>query len=429
MNAPRSRIARLIAVLLLSPLGAASAQSLAQRVESAPEGGVSFSFAAAEGVCGDGRTFISVGRNMIFGSFTGTADARERCEPGPVRVELSRSGRTITSIATTVGPGDSAMAQGTSLGTVPAPEAAEYLLSLAARLEGRPSKDAIFPAMLAEGANPWPRLLAIARDQNRPRETRRSAISWMSRAVGASRTPPSTVVAALVALARAGDDNLDVRKQAVSALSRVEDPAGVDALMAMAGSTGDLWLAKEAASSLSRAGDPRARQFLRAVLRQPNAHEEILEIAIRGLGGSYATGEDAALLRETYARLAAQPPKERVIASLGSIGGRENVQWLLTVAGNSAEPVALRRRALQAANKAEAPIGDFVSAYGRMQERELKQELIDIYSRRPETAGTDKLLSIARSDEDPQVRRRAIQRLSRSSDPRVVGALRDIVNQ
>ena len=60
-------------------------------------------------------------------------------------------------------------------------EAADYLLSLAATVDGRPGRDAIGPAMLADSATVTPQLLAIARDQSRARETRSSAINWLSR--------------------------------------------------------------------------------------------------------------------------------------------------------------------------------------------------------------------------------------------------------
>jgi hypothetical protein len=70
---------------------------------------------------------------------------------------------------------------------VSARDAADYLLSLAARLDGKPARDAIMPAALADSAVVSPQLLAIARDQSRSREARRSALSWLGRDVGRAR--------------------------------------------------------------------------------------------------------------------------------------------------------------------------------------------------------------------------------------------------
>ena len=48
-----------------------------------------------------------------------------------------------------------------------------------------PSRDAIMPAAIADSADVWQPLLAIARDAARPRETRTTALTWVGRAAGA----------------------------------------------------------------------------------------------------------------------------------------------------------------------------------------------------------------------------------------------------
>ena len=44
-------------------------------------------------------------------------------------------------------------------------------------------------------------------------------------------------------------------------------------------------------------------------------------------------------------------------------------------------------------------------------------------------AAVDKLIQIAREDTDPQIRRRALNRLSRSSDERAIAALKAMVER
>ena len=73
------------------------------------------------------------------------------CERGPIRVLLVRDGQELLRIQTFAGPLAND-AEATSLGEVPAPEASAYLLGIASRVDGRPGRDAIMPAMLAEGA-------------------------------------------------------------------------------------------------------------------------------------------------------------------------------------------------------------------------------------------------------------------------------------
>src|SRR5574338_1202560 len=93
---PTSRLLAVTAVFLLPP--AARAQTLAQRVASAADGAVQFTFAARPGVCGNGRTYYSINGSMWFGSFNDNAMRADPCQPGPVRVVLGRAGQEIVDV-------------------------------------------------------------------------------------------------------------------------------------------------------------------------------------------------------------------------------------------------------------------------------------------------------------------------------------------
>ena len=408
------------------------AQSLAERVSSGNDGAVQFSFSARPGVCGNGRSFVSIGSNTYIGSYSiNDGVVRESCNAGPVRVIVNRAGSVITSVETFVGAGEnSAVPTGAAvrdLGRVPSRQAAEYLLSLAARLEGRPAKDAIMPAVLADSADVWQPLLAIARDAGRPRETRTSALSWLGRAANELGAAPSGQVAsALVALASEENAERTIREQALSTLSRLPRGEGIPALIQMVNSSGQTWLGPKAMNTLASSGDPRAREFLRTIADRANVSDDIRLAAIRGIGRSYATSQDAAFLRQLYPKQQSQAIKESVINSVADAGGRENLQFIMAIAANPAEPIEVRRKALSSASRAEAPIADFVALYDRV-DRPLKEALISIYSNRTESAAVEKLISIAKTDQDTMLRRRAISRLSQSKDPRAAATLKEIV--
>ncbi|MDQ3697876.1 MAG: HEAT repeat domain-containing protein [Gemmatimonadota bacterium] len=416
------------ATLLAFMVTPVSAQSLASRVQAAPDGLVQFTYAARAGVCGDGRSFISTGTGTWHGSFN-EATRREPCEPGPVRVVINRADRAPIAIDAYVGPATLAPSAA-DLGTVSAREASEYLLSLARSLDGRPGRDAIFPAMLADSTDTAPALLAIAGDQSRPRETRRSAISWLGR-VSDDQGPAAArrVGEDLVRIARDGSDNQQVRSQAVSVLARLDRGDGVPALIELSRSASDPWLGKQAMSALARSGDPRAREYLRTAAQRTDLPDDVLVSAIRGIGREYATAQDAEFLRGLYPRLASESGKDAILAALGEMGGTENQRWLVGVAGRAAEPMKLRRRALSSAEKAGAPIAELVSLYDAAREAEMKDALISLYARNGERVATDKLLAIAKSEEDRTIRRRTISRLSKSEDPRVKQVLQDIVER
>ena len=423
--------------LVLSALSAhlAGGQSLANRVNAVRDGRVSFTFAAREGVCGNGRSFISVGSDIHIGSYTMLSDGRtvEPCERGPVRVVLDRAEGGVIDVNTYVGPlsarGAAGAAEaGTNLGAVRAVDAAQYLLGLAATVEGKPGRDAILPAALADSVDVTPQLLAIARDDTRPRETRRAAIAWLGRQADLSGSG-TRVAAVLVGIARHEGDNSGVRQEALRTLARLDHGAGIPSLMELARSGTDSWLTREAMSALAQSGDPRARTYLRSVVERADASDELLALAIRGLGREFATSRDAQLLRQVYPKLTSERTKRTAIVTVAEIGGAENVRWLLGVARDENERQDVRRDALQQARRAGASTTDLVALYDRTSDPAMKQMLIAVYAESGEKAAVDKLLSILKSEEERGLRRRAISYLSRSDDPRVKQALQSIVDQ
>jgi HEAT repeat protein len=433
----RTRIFGSCCALALGALSlgrAASAQSLARRVASAPEGRVQFSYPAKPGVCGNGRSYIQTGPNSFSGSWVGSVDDARRADPciaGPVRVVLDRADRTVISVQTYVGPPN--VDQGTTdLGTVRPEDAADYLLSLARDAEGRVGREAIMPAMLADGVDASADLLAIGRDATRARETRRSALSWLGQTAGAEGAVPSRVTDALLQIARDETDNMEVRRAALGVLARLEHGAGIPPLiqLARANLSGDrTWLSKESLSALARSGDPRARDFLRDVVQRNDVPDDVLFTAIRGLGTEYATGRDAELLRQLFPRLAGDKSRDAVLSVLAEIGGTDNTRWLLAVARDESAPIATRRRALQYASRAGVPVADLVRLYDTTTDPQMKDVLIGLYVQSGDKAAVDKLLSIAKNDENPAIRRRTIAQLSRSEDPRVKEFLKELIER
>lgn len=421
------------AATLLGLLGAdvTGAQSLASRVSSAPDGLVQFTFAARPDVCGNGRSYISTGHNSFYGSFTGSVSETVRTDPcvnGPVRVVLGRAERNVVSVETFVGPA-SVTPSATDLGSVPAREANEFLLSLAARLDGKPGKDAIFPAMLADSANAVAPLLAIGRDKARPAETRRSALSWLGREVDRDPSAADRVTAALVAIAKDPSEVQTVRSQAVSVLARLDRGQGISALAQLASARDDLWLGKQTMSALARSGDPRARQMLRTAVQRSDLPEDLMVTAIRALGREYATGQDIDLIRGLYTKLESEKARSTVISTIADLGSSENTRWLLGIVRQEDQPVALRRAALRGATKSGATTAELVALYTPAMSAQMKESLISVYAERGDAPAVDKLLSIVKTEEDRSLRRRTISRLSRSDDPRVKQALVEIVER
>jgi HEAT repeat protein len=430
MNRTRTLIAA--AATLAAAGSAAIAQGIEGRVNSAPDGRVQFTFAARSGVCGNGRTYIQTGPNSYNGTFYGNFNDGVRNDPciaGPVRVVIDRADKMPLSIQTYVGPADSTLRGVTDLGHVRAQDAADYLLGLASKIDGRAGRDALMPAMLADSANTATALVAIAKNTALPRETRRSALSYMGRSTDGMQTIPSSVTEPILAIARDETDNQSVRQQALSVLGRLDHGAGIMPLVDLSEQTNSLWLAKESMSALSRSGDPRARAYLRKAVRRTDLSDDVLTVALRSLGQDYATAQDAALLREVYPSLKSDRSREAVFSALAEIGGAENTKWMLDMAQRGTETMPMRRRALEAASRSGASISSLVGLYDTTTDPTMKQTLIGIYVRNGEKAAVDKLLAIVKGEENLSVRRNAISQLSHSEDPRIKAALLDIVSR
>lgn len=426
--APSLRFGACLAALAAGvlPAAGARAQSLAQRIERAPEGSVQFQYAAREGVCGNGRGFISAGGSIYVNDGNWNSETiREQCRNGPVVVVLDRAAGAVIDVDTYVGGAPPDRRAGTDLGTVSARDASAYLLGLAARAEGRPGRAAILPAMLADSADPTPGLLAIARDRDRPRETRRSALSWLARAAE-SPTAATRAAESLAAVARDAEDQMPVRQQALSALGRLEHGAGIPPLIQLARpQADDGWLAREALDALARSGDPRARELLRSMVAKADVPEALLTVAVRGLAREYATPRDAQLLREVYPRLQSERARQSVLQSIAELGGSANARWLLEMALRTDERQQLRKQALNGAARAGVSATELVRLWDRA-DVSLKELLLGQYAESGERVAIDRLMAIAKSDEDRQLRRRAVQYLSRSDDPRVKALLAEL---
>lgn len=406
----------------------AGGQSLEERVSRATEPRVQFTYAARPDVCGNGRSFIQVSGNQWYGSWS-DGDRRDACAPGPVRVVLDRAGRDIVTIAAYVGPTPDATPGVADLGRVRAADAADYLLRLAERAEGRVSRDAILPAMLADSVDATPRLLAIARNQEAARETRRSAINWLGRPVDSRERSVTAITDALLAIAKDEDDNQSVRQSALHALARIEHGAGMAPLMTLARDAQRPWLSREALSALASSGDPRARQYLRTVVQRADAQDDVLSAAIRGFGGEYATGADIKLLRDTYSKLSGERARESAINAIANFGGADNVRWLLALATDAGQPASARRKAIHHVYRAGATTAELIKVYDSTTDNEIKDAILAALVESGEKDATDKLMSVARSDDSPQRRRKAISMLSRSSDERVKQFLTEIANK
>jgi len=256
------------AVAVLAALAAAAvvapAQSIASRVARVANGTVRMSFAAKPGICGSGNSIRNGRGRTTWGNDWNTSrdvEWESDCSVGPARVVIDRRNGELADLRFYVGgrwrPAGSDVVD---LGTVPAREAADYLVSIAQSEKGSMGEKAIFPATMADSANIWPAMLKIARNSDLPRSTRTQSVFWLGQAAGDAAT------ANLNSIVLDNSVDREVRESAVFALSQRPREEGVPALISVARTNKDPEIRKKALFWLGQSHDPRAIDLFEELL-------------------------------------------------------------------------------------------------------------------------------------------------------------------
>jgi HEAT repeat protein len=328
---------------------------------------------------------------------------------------ITRRGGEVTAVRTYIGAARRQSDGGiTDLGSVPAAAAASYFLGLAAVANSRAASSAITAAALADSADIWRQLLAIARDDTRPNDVRSSALYWMS------GVAPPEAAGPLAALARTGGERKSLREDAIMTLAQLRDGAGVPTLIELTRrDDGEFWLRERSIFWLGNAQDDRARATLRALASSDTLARKLREQAIFALGFLDGHGENGPFLRSLYGRLDDTQLRDKVIQGIAQSDDDADQRWLVDRVVDANESVELRKQALfWRGQKSTAPLGDLLALYPRLDSRELREHYVFVLSQRQESAAVDRLIDLARNDADREIRAKAMFWLGQSRDPR-----------
>jgi HEAT repeat protein len=224
------------------------------------------------------------------------------------------------------------------------------------------------------------------------------------------------------------DPDSYVREQAVFWLSQVGTDRAVGALDSILRFSKDPEIQDKAVFALSQQDNPRAQQALRTYAEREGIPETTREKAIFWLGQKQSA-ENASYLRSLYGKLKSQDLRKKVLFSLSQMGGEENGRWLLGVARDTSQSLEMRKQALFWAGQGGVSIDELTKLYAFVNDKEMREQLIFVYSQRDEPAALDQLIDIAKSDPSPDLKRRALFWLGQSEDTRAVQALQDIIEQ
>ena len=137
--------------------------------------------------------------------------------------------------------------------------------------------------------------------------------------------------------------------------------------------------------------------------------------------GQQRSPENAQYLRGLFDKLAGRrrgaptnPSGRRSSSRSRRCAGRGTTQWLLQVATDPAHSVETRKQALFSAGQAGVSTAALSALYPRLNERQLKEQLIWVMSQKRDPAAATRLMEIAKSDPDRELRKKAIFWLGQS---------------
>ena len=226
------------------------------------------------------------------------------------------------------------------------------------------------------------------------------------------------------------DPDKEVREQAVFWLSQVpgdETVAALDSILQDPKS--DPEIQEKAIFALSQHRSSRAAAILCTYSGRKDRPTDLREKSIFWLG-QRRTAENQLCLRDLYKKLDNDDLKEKVIFSLSQMGGADNYRWLMDIALDPKENIELRKKALFWAGQGRSvDIVDLVKLYDSMKDREMREQLIFVYSQRREEPAVGKLCQIGKSDPDLELRKKAIFWLGQSRSDTAGQCLQELINQ
>jgi HEAT repeat protein len=396
----------------------AQGSDFGRRVTSAPDGLVKMTYAARDGICGDGRSFIADASpgargydvwfsEGLFSTTSSMSDIGSRCTHGPVRLLLVVRDHRVVDVQPFVGPSSAATERaGTELGTVAVADVSRYMLDLAANGRDEIARNAILAASIGDSVRIAPRLADMARNQSLNSSVRESALKWVGRVAAREGDRNATGVARTIA--EDGQDQLDVRERAIRVIGEYD--GDFTYLRSLYPRLDEPTLRERIVRVVGENGAKADLDWIRGIALDRNERTSIRERAVRVLGES----SDTRSLRELYEKLDDPSLRERVIRTLADIGDAESRRWLREILEKSSESTSLRERAIRSLAD-QGDVAYLRSVYPKLDDEGLRERIIRSVAEAGGSETTAWLQGIVRDPKERSgLRERAVRSLAES---------------
>ena len=183
----------LFVAVALSAASQLTGQDARTRVSQQSDGQLRFTVKLRPEVCGSGQNIWRTGdgrshTNWGIGGYSRDVEFEVECDAGPGRVVIDKRGGTVRDVRFYVGGRWRVTTGVTDLGALGTRAAADLLLDIARTNDGKAGRNAIFPLTVLDSVVIWRDLLQLARDESRPRDTRKQAVFWLGQLAEAPAT-------------------------------------------------------------------------------------------------------------------------------------------------------------------------------------------------------------------------------------------------
>ena len=239
----------------------------------------------------------------------------------------------------------------------------------------------------------------------------------------------SSVVSTLLDVAR-NDPSTDVRGDAIFWLGSSRAEQAIPALDSVIFQSKDDEIRKKAIFAVSQQRSDRARQTLQRVAQDEKLPDDIRGDAIFWLGQSGSA--DLEFFKTLFKTTRSTELRSRLLNGVATGRTPGAAAWLLDIARDKSFDMETRKSAIfWASQRKEMDLTVLNTLYDQSRgEDELQDHILFIYSQRRESAAVDKLMTIARSDPNMEMKKKALFWLGqKQNDPRVKAFLMEIINK
>ena len=234
------------------------------------------------------------------------------------------------------------------------------------------------------------------------------------------------VVSSLLDVAR-NDPSAEVQADAVYWLSTTRSDRAAAALDSILFLGRDNELRSKAVYALSQVGTERASQALRRAAQDDKLSDDIRGSAIYWLGNARLA--DLEFFRTLYKSSRSSGVHGQIIQAVVGLRSPAATQWLLDMAKDKSLDAESRKNAIYwVSQQRSVDMDQLNTIYDQARgDNDVQTQVLYVYSMRKESAAVDKLMAIAKSDPNLEMRKTALYWLGQKNDPRIQQFIRDLI--